>query len=54
MLVQGIGAAVTVLRVHMDTNEYPLLLQSNNLYYLLVQKHMLPQKGKKNRQQNLL
>lgn len=28
MLVQGIGAAVTVLRVHMDRNEYPLLLQS--------------------------
>lgn len=28
MLVQGIGAAVTVDRVHMGQNKYPLLLQN--------------------------
>lgn len=28
MLVQGIGAAVTVVRVHMGQNKYPVLLQN--------------------------
>lgn len=41
MLVQGIGAAVTVVRVHMGQNKYPLLLQKQITYIMYYCRNIL-------------